>query len=53
MLLQALEHYEDLADIKRVIVHTAAFPADVRLYIHNIDTCGLIKAHSLVVGQLL
>ena len=26
---QALEHYEDLADIKRVIVHTTAFPADV------------------------
>lgn len=28
-MIQALEHYEDLADIKRVIVHAAAFPIDV------------------------
>ncbi|KAF7798005.1 hypothetical protein EIP86_009215 [Pleurotus ostreatoroseus] len=28
LLQRALEHYEDLADIKRVIVHTAALPAD-------------------------
>ena len=29
---QALEHYEDLADIKRVIVHTNMFQADVRVF---------------------
>ncbi len=29
--IQALEHYEDLADIKRVIVHTNALPAEVSL----------------------
>ncbi|KZT70754.1 clathrin heavy chain [Daedalea quercina L-15889] len=28
LLQRALEHYEDLADIKRVIVHAAAFPPD-------------------------
>ncbi len=30
MILQALEHYEDLADIKRAIVHTTALPQEVR-----------------------
>ena len=30
LISQALEHYEDLADIKRVIVHTNLFNADVR-----------------------
>ena len=30
---QALEHYEDLADIKRVIVHTNMFQADVRAFL--------------------
>lgn len=29
MPLQALELYEDIADIKRVIVHATAFPTDV------------------------
>lgn len=28
LLQRALEHYEDLADIKRVIVHASAFPMD-------------------------
>ncbi|KZT09895.1 clathrin heavy chain 1 [Laetiporus sulphureus 93-53] len=28
LLQRALEHYEDLADIKRVIVHASAFPTD-------------------------
>ncbi|KAJ3555518.1 hypothetical protein NM688_g2533 [Phlebia brevispora] len=28
LMQRALEHYEDIADIKRVIVHTTAFPAD-------------------------
>ncbi|KAI0343145.1 clathrin heavy chain 1 [Trametopsis cervina] len=28
LLQRALEHYEDIADIKRVIVHANAFPAD-------------------------
>ncbi|KAF8998593.1 clathrin heavy chain 1 [Cyathus striatus] len=28
LLQRALEHYEDLADIKRAIVHTAGLPAD-------------------------
>ncbi|GJE98267.1 clathrin heavy chain [Phanerochaete sordida] len=28
LLQRALEHYEDLADIKRVIVHASAFPID-------------------------
>ncbi len=28
-LVQALEHYEDLADIKRAIVHTATLQPDV------------------------
>jgi hypothetical protein len=27
--MQALEHYEDLNDIKRVVVHTQLFSADV------------------------
>lgn len=31
MKMQALEHYEDLADIKRVIVHASALPIDVSL----------------------
>lgn len=30
-LVQALEHYEDLADIKRAIVHTAALQPEVCL----------------------
>lgn len=34
IIIQALELYEDLADIKRVIVHTNVFPAEVRT-----DTC--------------
>jgi hypothetical protein len=29
---QALEHYEDLADIKRAIVHTNVLPAEVSFY---------------------
>lgn len=29
--MKALEHYEDIADIKRAVVHTSSLPIDVRL----------------------
>jgi len=28
-IVQALEHYEDLVDIKRIIVHATTFPVEV------------------------
>lgn len=33
---QALEHYEDLADIKRAIVHTTTLQPDVRTYVQHV-----------------
>lgn len=30
LLQRALEHYDDIADIKRVVVHTELLPAEVR-----------------------
>lgn len=34
MNTQVLEHYEDLADIKRVIVHTATLNPDVGHWVY-------------------
>lgn len=39
ILLQALEHYEDLADIKRAVVHTNALQPEVcRLFVCRCQT---------------
>lgn len=46
LISQALEHYEDLADIKRVIVHTNLFNADVRY-------TGLVYAYHWIVADIV
>ena len=45
LLQRALEHYEDLADIKRVIVHANALPMDVSILCGGSRERGLIIVH--------
>jgi hypothetical protein len=47
---QALEHYEDLTDIKRVIVHTAVLQLEVRSFRSNYP---FLNLHVAVACQLL
>ena|SRR6266511_2381644 len=49
LFTQALEHYEDIADIKRAIVHTSSLPIDVSW--HHLS--GLRNADVPVVAHQL
>ncbi|KDR74591.1 hypothetical protein GALMADRAFT_141603 [Galerina marginata CBS 339.88] len=51
LLQRALEHYEDIADIERAIVHTTGFPADSMICLQEM-LCINIRQNLQVVIQI-